>query len=598
MEYKYKRLPFDSIRVLELQPGEHGAPLAGHMVTQSISAAPYEAISYVWGDPVRNRVILCDGKSLAVTSNLREALDAVRDRNSVRRFWADAICINQSDVEELGAQVSLMGLIYSSAQSVIGWLGPDPGMAGDIVNHIIRFNQQPVEFISHFREQLESGSVTDTSLAPGPDSPIWQAIKDFVKLPYFHRVWIIQELGLAAKARLLCGKHEIAWLEFTKFCAFLDHNAAFIVNHLQLETWVVNHTAMIWFKLPNGEFKQNFLQVLHLARIHQASDPRDRIYAFLSHPSALVSGSLITTPDYRLATAELYIRFAMTYIERTKNLQVVTLVDHDEVSLSGALPSWVPDWHAINRVSMTPGMRDPMAEEESDSSISFVTSGAKPVLVVRGVVVDSVLAVSPVLGDKDFAVTTLERERQKSCPFFLDRLWQMLGGPRNTNISTEETIRRLSSALAAGLRKYTSLEGANLEQHHLDFAAYVRKFEDIRPKDSAGGMLASLPVEVQLDLEEKAPGGNPAQYVQDITWMCKSRVVFCTKQHGIIGIGPRCMRPGDVCCSIAGSPMPLILRPVADEGHVGAKAKYALVGPAEASGMGEQRLGVDEIHVI
>jgi hypothetical protein len=598
MDYVYENLPSHCIRVLELQPGVEDAPLACRLVTQSIPQIPYEAVSYVWGDPIRNQVIQCGERKLGLTSNLHEALVALRLRDRVRRLWADAICINQSDLEELGAQVSIMDLIFRRARSVIGWLGPGLGNAGIAIDYIIRFNHQPERFVDRFREQLPNDSTGDTFLAPGPDSAIWQSIKDFVELPYFHRVWIIQELGLAINARLLWGKHEITWPEVSKFCAFLDHKASFIVNHLQLKTWVVNHTSMIWLKLDNGELKHGFLQVLHLARIHQASDARDRIYAFLSHPSAVAGGSLIVNANYKMSAAELYTHFAMTVIERTKNLQILTLVDHDEVSTTSALPSWVPDWHAINRVAMTPGMRRPMSEEESDSHIAFVKSVARPILVVRGVVFDTVLAVSPVLDDKDFIVTTLGKEMAKNCPFFLDTLWHMLSTPPDTCLTVEEMLDRLSATLAAGLRKYLRLEGANLEQHRADFAAYLLMFDGIRPNGCKEGILASLPLAVRRDLEEMAADGNPVQYVQDISWMCMSRVVFRTTRHGIIGIGPRCMRPGDVCCSIAGSPMVMILRPVTDDGQPSVKGRYALVGPTEVSGLVEQSLKAEEILIV
>ncbi|KAK3178136.1 hypothetical protein OEA41_000269 [Lepraria neglecta] len=42
----------------------------------------------------------------------------------VKYIWIDAICINQQDLIERGAQVSVMGDIYRAAQSVVIWLGP------------------------------------------------------------------------------------------------------------------------------------------------------------------------------------------------------------------------------------------------------------------------------------------------------------------------------------------------------------------------------------------------------------------------------------------------------------------------------------------
>ncbi|KAF0324640.1 hypothetical protein GQ607_008079 [Colletotrichum asianum] len=80
-----------------------------------IDSATFEAISYVWGTHSRNEIVICDGKRLKITKNLRTALQRVRLPGGTRRLWADSICINQEDPNERGHQVALMGDIYSKA---------------------------------------------------------------------------------------------------------------------------------------------------------------------------------------------------------------------------------------------------------------------------------------------------------------------------------------------------------------------------------------------------------------------------------------------------------------------------------------------------
>lgn len=84
-------------------------------------APPYEALSYRWSSGKPPSRINCNGKLLAITSNLQEAL---RRLNVVDRLlWVDSICINQDDVVEKGEQVALMSEIYSKAVRVLVWLG-------------------------------------------------------------------------------------------------------------------------------------------------------------------------------------------------------------------------------------------------------------------------------------------------------------------------------------------------------------------------------------------------------------------------------------------------------------------------------------------
>lgn len=39
------------------------------------------------------------------------------------KIWADAVCINQNDVDERSSQVGIMSDIYSSAKGCQIWLG-------------------------------------------------------------------------------------------------------------------------------------------------------------------------------------------------------------------------------------------------------------------------------------------------------------------------------------------------------------------------------------------------------------------------------------------------------------------------------------------
>lgn len=60
------------------------------------NAPKYEAISYPWGDPANKADVLCDGKVITVTQNLKNALLRLRLKDKSRFLWADAICINQN----------------------------------------------------------------------------------------------------------------------------------------------------------------------------------------------------------------------------------------------------------------------------------------------------------------------------------------------------------------------------------------------------------------------------------------------------------------------------------------------------------------------
>ncbi len=138
-KYSYRPLPSgtQTIRLLQLQPAASDAdPLRASLVDAFIGhpAQPaYEAISYVWGDPVFPETLHLDAshggsEAHAITVNLAQCLVSLRSPYTTRVLWADAVCINQEDLEEKGSQISLMGSIYQTATRVLIRLGePPPG---------------------------------------------------------------------------------------------------------------------------------------------------------------------------------------------------------------------------------------------------------------------------------------------------------------------------------------------------------------------------------------------------------------------------------------------------------------------------------------
>jgi len=150
--YQYpNRLISSNVRVLHILPGHGESIVECELEERSLdNEGIEEALSYVWGEPVFDKIIQLGGRSFRVTKNLYNILCNLRRRDATRVIWIDAICINQSDLEEKTHQVRLMGDIYSKAQKTVIWLDSQPpeqnrweGVFGtDEINSVLKFTHQ------------------------------------------------------------------------------------------------------------------------------------------------------------------------------------------------------------------------------------------------------------------------------------------------------------------------------------------------------------------------------------------------------------------------------------------------------------------------
>lgn len=100
----------------------------------------YAALSYCWGNPNDTTAILVNGVEIQVTKTLAEALRCLaRTCQFYERFklWVDALCIDQANYVERSEQVSMMRSFYSSAWSVLGFLGPEANASGKALRLLV-----------------------------------------------------------------------------------------------------------------------------------------------------------------------------------------------------------------------------------------------------------------------------------------------------------------------------------------------------------------------------------------------------------------------------------------------------------------------------
>ncbi|KAF5844029.1 hypothetical protein GGP41_009347 [Bipolaris sorokiniana] len=156
-----------------------------------------------------------DGAYLPITHNLDVALRHLRHKDRKRSIWIDAICINQSSIEEKSKQVAIMGHIFSQADNVIIWLGPERDSSREAIAILRQIgNSVVVNWNSEFMTPAISCPESDKHLADkdtvlpyrnGAFVPVLQLFER----DYFKRVWIRQEVALATRATIHCGHDQL-----------------------------------------------------------------------------------------------------------------------------------------------------------------------------------------------------------------------------------------------------------------------------------------------------------------------------------------------------------------------------------------------------
>jgi hypothetical protein len=153
----------DYIRYLLLDPGKGNEPLVCRLRAAALTELPsFEAISYTCGSNKKTVQILCAGKTIPITANLRDALRRIRLPQSPKTLWADAICISQDDEEERSNQITLMEHIYRKADKTLIYLGPDHGEGQDVSSLF-------AEIVQLTNDQMEESGSWDQMPALDPD---------------------------------------------------------------------------------------------------------------------------------------------------------------------------------------------------------------------------------------------------------------------------------------------------------------------------------------------------------------------------------------------------------------------------------------------
>ncbi|RFU25577.1 hypothetical protein B7463_g10763, partial [Scytalidium lignicola] len=331
----------------------------------------YTALSYVWGDASITEDILVDGIPFTVTSNLASALQQIQRSFGDIVLWADAITINQRDIMERNQQVLLMKDIYSKAERVIAWLGPDEHGGSQALKTFENIFRNVISYPNHFEwitkmpELLTvNGTYTMNSDKRIQSNDRLEKLMLLLKRPFWKRIWIVQELVLPSNLRLLCGEKftdmpepDAFYSAVTMLSKMPSGRPGSLPFHLlwrlieciaPLRLLATLRFQHLHQKQPvNGvsEGRSEFLHMRPLLDFHEASDPRDHVYGLLG----LINLDIV--PDYgeNMTVADVFVEVARHCLKaHPLDSLCFAGIEHSRNGPDSLIrpdsPSWVPDW--------------------------------------------------------------------------------------------------------------------------------------------------------------------------------------------------------------------------------------------------------------
>ncbi|KAI0839143.1 HET-domain-containing protein [Hypoxylon sp. FL0890] len=554
-------------RILTLLPGSKEQPLECILEHGDIGESPpYEAISYVWGDPLDKVEITCNGKALAITAGLNVVLRHFRSPTERKSLWADAVCINQNDNEERGRQVSRMKDIYSKASQVLIWLGEegddsDVGIAAasDIAHachqytshggslQTISFNDEPVQkLFGKFRNSSEF--------------PRLSAFAKIVRRLWFTRVWVVQELALATQATVYCGNSSISWTDLMAAITAQDHLNLWLSDHERnAYVFILERARQEW----STGVRRSLLSVLFRYRILDASDPRDKIFGLYALTKSELSGVEALQPNYDVDTTKLYTDVAKEILKQSSDLNLLS-VPRRLSGVGPTLPSWVPDW-TNTRLTAPLGLANysdinELAFTASKSSRPEIEFGGTDLthLGVQGRCMDRIAAVGTVLRLDHLPRTDYHGVRLPKCAFVLDD-WSRVAKIREEKLYiTGEPIRDAFIQTLATESTHESIERLREQLDILERSATITRWLRFLPKFVPDWLLDKAVCLGHAVLFYRRNDQMTLDFRIHLSSLADRRVFRTDK--GYIGLGSALAEAGDEIAVVKGAKVPLILR--------------------------------------
>lgn len=466
--------------------------------------------------------------------NLKDALKRLRSTHTQRIIWTDAICINQKNSEEKARQLKLMREIYSKATRVLVWLGEETGGKAEQA-----FDR--IESIALLKENI-----------PLPKDSWWGPVAAFYSCRWFSRLWVFQEIAMAASAIVFWGSSTISWKSVG------DATTQIRTRHYQAilyhSMWNVYNAYLFWKWSTIGGYhhqRETFLYMLQVTRNLHCTVQKDR-FDTLSAFSTLDTTSFVESKG---RTRAVYRKFARRTLEKMQTLDLISAIQHGStISRS----SWIPKWDVGTVHTLAPlgsGVKCYNACLHLPSCSIKWTGNWGQFLRITGVEFDTITEIREVMTRSDNI-----SDLQMMLARVLDHLLTDA-----TAYPTGETLHQVACLTLTARKDGYGMIVEDMTKHFADFDAFWA---------SMGHFTTNY--------RPRSKSGDASCFLLAAHSACGNRRLFYTSK-GYLGLGPALLQAGDIVSVLAGGTIPFVLR--RDSRSSPSKRRFQLVGEAYVHGI-------------
>ncbi|KAH8890228.1 HET-domain-containing protein [Thozetella sp. PMI_491] len=378
-EFEYgPQLPEGHIRVLVLAPRREEESFEDRNWLLACDLLSnwnqYTAVSYTWGDPTKTHKIRCNGKSLAVTETVYEALTNLgrlfEGAGTIPMVWIDALCINQGHFGEREEQVKMMRDIYRAAHNTFVWLPVGRNASDKELEQIDKAFDSMVMLgemyqVDQFKEMVVQGKLSFDTLDHMKYGDMelrvpWEnrgGMKKLFTQSWFERIWVCQEVAVSKAPIVFDGIHVGPWevfadnAEIAQHLGGLDNYIKWSSNEVSTDdTFIANVCQLESFRKRVGEgATTGLLELLHATANFQSTEPLDRVYGLLGLITEEQDRDIVTSLlDYTMAPYMLYLNVAVNHIIQHGTLDILHLVAPVHFDPAGKWLSIVPNLASSN----------------------------------------------------------------------------------------------------------------------------------------------------------------------------------------------------------------------------------------------------------